>query len=109
MIENGTRTRQTSLHNRPPSGSFTRQNRNDPGLKSLALQITATFNAGTHKITAAAATFAGFRVQQLVEIAGSNKNNGFFTVVATDASTYLTLDPPPKAEGPVPGIFVRST
>jgi hypothetical protein len=100
MIETGTRRRQCILSNRPPASSQTKTLTRDVG---LATNVTAsiTFNAGTGQATAAASTFAGFSAGQVLLVEGSNTNNGYFKVSATDASTYLTLFPPPKNEGPL--------
>lgn len=107
-IEVGTRNRNNTLNAvNPTGGSNTRTLSTDPGLKSFALNITATFGSGT--ISASSGQLAGFSVGQQVIVQGTNLNNGYFTVTSTDGSTYLGLEPPPKAEGPLAGVDVRTS
>ena len=63
-----------------------------------------TFVSASGQTQAANGTFANtFAVNDPMLIEGANLNNGFFTVLALDTvnSSYLTLDPPPKDEGPI--------
>lgn len=100
MIEVGTRRRQNAVNIILPGGSQTRTLTRDVGLASN-VTASVTFNAGTGNATASAATFTNFSAGQVVLIEGTATNNGYFEVTATDASTYLTLSPKPKTEGPV--------
>ncbi len=96
----GTRAKTIQKHTHPaesaPNNALTR----DIGMSKL-VTASVTFSAGTGKATAAAGTFANFATNDQIVIIGSAANNGFYTVTATDNSTYLTLDPPPKNGGPV--------
>lgn len=100
MIETGTRTRQLPVHSRPPGGhqsaSFTR----DVGMSK---NVTGSFTFGSGEISGANGSFAAFAVNDVLLVEGTNKNNGNFTVTGLDGTNhaYLTLDPPPAAEGPV--------
>ena len=40
-------------------------------------------------------------------IEGTNQNNGYFLVTGIDAANhaFLTLAPPPKAEGPISAVI----
>lgn len=107
MIETGSRTRQNALHIRPQQGTITRSYGKDLGLSKLVNGGSLTFNAGTGQISGAASTFSGFKGNEVIEVEGTNLNNGFFSVTATDSSTYLTVDPPPKNEGPI-ATFLRT-
>lgn len=94
----GTRQRQTTLTKHPPGGSMTRTDYRDQGLTKTA---TASMTFTSTQITAAANTFANFAVGDRIDVQGTNLNNGYFAVLATDSSTYLTTDPAPKSEGPI--------
>jgi len=99
VIETGTRVRQNQMRTvRPPSERLTKSFTRDLGLASL---VTASITFSSGQATAAASTFANFKVGQAVLITGTNLNNGQFVVTATDASTYLTLQPPAANEGAV--------
>lgn len=106
MTALGTRVRQNFHNERNPQGALTKFYTRDLGM-SKNVTASTTFAAGTGKATAAAATFAAFAVGDDVVVEGTNTNNGYFHVIATDASTFITLDPPPKNEGPV-SATVRS-
>ena len=95
----GTRTT-SRASDRSETLTMTKGYTRDLGLKT---NVTAslTFSAGTGQVTAGAGTFAGFATETTVLIEGTASNNGYFVVTATDASTYLTLSPAPKNEGPV--------
>ncbi len=100
MIEVGTRSRDNTLSRNPPSGGMTRGMSRDVGMSKLA---TASMTFGSGEVSAANGTFSAFQAGDLVLAEGTNLNNGFFTVAGIDAANgaYLTLDPPPKAEGPL--------
>ena len=99
MIETGTRVRQNQLLTvDPPSTRLTKSFTRDLGLASLVSGISITFNAGTKQATAAGGTFAGFKTGQCLLVSNTVNNNGQFEVLATDNSTYLTLNPPPVTE-----------
>jgi hypothetical protein len=68
----------------------------------MSKNVTAsvTFSSATGEATATAGTFTNFDVRDSIVVTGSPTNDGYYTVLATDASTYLTLDPPPKNGGP---------
>ncbi len=68
---------------------------------STAVTASLTFNSGTAKVTAAASTFAAFKMQVPVLVENTVHNNGYYMVTATDQSTYLTLSPAPTTEGPL--------
>lgn len=101
----GTRTIATNRHLRPPGGSFRRTYSADIGMTKL---VTASLTFGGGNVTGANNTFpasgqGAFAVNDPVLVLGANSNSGFFTVLALDGTNhaFLTLDPPPKAEGPI--------
>jgi hypothetical protein len=96
----GTRSNQTVKNERMDQGQQSRFYSRDVGMsKNVAAAIT--FGGGN--LTAANGTFATFAVQDQVLVGGTNLNNGYSTVTAIDAANhaFLTVDPPPKAEGPI--------
>lgn len=99
MIETGTRKRQNNLLTVGlPETKLTKSFTRDLGLASLVSGVSITFNSGTGQATAAGGTFANFTTGQCLLIANTQFNNGQFEILATDNSTYLTLDPPPVTE-----------
>lgn len=100
MIETGTRTRQLPLHTRAPQGDLTRSFTRDVGMSKLA---SGSFTFGSNEVSGANGTFAAFALNDVLLVEGTNQNNGNFTVIGLDSvnQAYLTLDPPPAAEGPV--------
>ena len=104
MIETGTRVRQNTLTIGPPTMDLARSFTRDLGLAPLVSGVSVTFNAGTARATAAAGTFAAFKTGQCLLITNTANNNGQFEIVATDASTYIQLDPPPVTETATAGI-----
>lgn len=97
----GTRTQQSMRKERIDQGSNTRAMTSDLGMTK---NVTASITFGGGTATGANGTFTGtFAVGDPVLIDGANLNNGYFTVTALDTvnAAFLTLDPPPKAEGPL--------
>jgi hypothetical protein len=97
----GTRTRQSFQKERIDQGAATRFLNRDHGLTK---NVTASITFGSGNATGANGTFTGtFAAGDPVLVEGANLNNGYFIVTALDAvnAAYLTLDPPPKAEGPL--------
>lgn len=98
----GTRTAATLRKERIDAGSDTRSHRCDLGMtKNVTASLTFTTDG---KITGANGTFtATFAVGDPVLVQKTNLNNGYFTVTALDGvnAAYITVDPPPKAEGPL--------
>ena len=84
------------IESRGNTNSYTR----DQGL-STNVAASLTFSASTGKVTASASTVAAFGTNVPVLVEGTQNNNGYFVITATDASTYLTLSPAPTNEGPV--------
>jgi hypothetical protein len=89
---------QIELDQGAPNGSYTR----DQGMTKLIID-NFTFNAATHQITGTiAGEFSVFAVDDPLMVQFTNLNNGFYNIDAVDpAGNYLTLDPPPKNEGPI--------
>lgn len=100
--ELGTRIKATGRNNHQEGGSDTRSHTRDVGM-SKRVNVSLTFTAANGRVTGANGTFAGFVPQDPVLIQGTNLNNGAFEIFSTDAvnSSFLTLDPPPKNEGPI--------
>lgn len=103
----GTRTKQTFAKERVQQGALTKTYTRDVGMtKNVTASIT--FSAGSSQLQAANGTFnappwvAGDDI--LVE--GVNLNNGFFRITAIDSvnGAFLTVDPPPKNEGPLSAV-----
>jgi hypothetical protein len=98
----GTRTIATRRQLHPPGGSLHSSQNTDPGMSK---RVTASITFGGGNATGATNTFAppSFALWDTVEVLGANLNAGFFTVTGLDAvnAAYLTLDPPPKSEGPI--------
>lgn len=98
----GTRTLGTFRKEHPPGPSFDRTLTRDVGMtKNVTASIT--FTAGTSKLTAANGTFTGFVAGDPILVEKTNLNNGEFIVTAIDGAnqSFLTVDPPPKTEGPL--------
>jgi hypothetical protein len=98
----GTRTRQGFAKERIEQGSITLGYTRDNGMRKNVSASLTFATAGT--ITGANGTFTGtFAVGDDIMVESVNLNNGFFRVTGLDATNaaYLTVDPPPKAEGPI--------
>lgn len=65
--------------------------------------FTASYAAPLAQILGATNDFTSFALNDPILVEGTNLNNGAFTVTGLDAvnHAYLTVDPPPKSEGPV--------
>ena len=99
----GTRQRQGVQKEHPEGTAMTRTLTRDVGL-SKNVTASMTFAASpTSQIQAANGTFAAFVVGDPILIQGTSLNNGYAEVAAIDAvnHAYLTIDYPPKAEGPI--------
>jgi hypothetical protein len=107
MINSGTRTRNNLLTIAPPQGSITRTLSNDLGLSKQSGAAPFTFGSG--RVTGANGSFPGFVVGDVIQVEGTNLNNGFFTVTGIDTvnRAFLTLSPPPKTEAGT-AAYVRS-
>jgi hypothetical protein len=105
----GTRTSQNAFRSRPDQGTETRGHQQDVGMTKRKV-TTATFTASNGRITGSASDFAAFALNDPILIEGTLLNNGFKTVTGLDGGSqaYLTLDPPPKDEGPVANTLVRT-
>ena len=105
----GTRTKQTAFYSRIDQGAQTRFLQGDPGMTKL-VTASLTFAASGATITGANGTFTGtFAVNDPILVEGADLNNGYFTVTGLDTTNaaYLTVDPPPKNEGPLT-VLVRT-
>lgn len=101
MLALGSRSMQLMRKERITQGSETRTHSLDIGM-SKRVVASVTFAGST--VTGANGTFTNtFAVGDPLLVEGVNLNNGFFTVIGLDAvnAAFLTLDPPPKAEGPI--------
>ena len=101
----GTRTKFGVQHERLAQGSDTRGFTRDVGM-TKSITASLTFSAAGPTVTGANGTFTGtFAVNDPLWVeAGAFLNEGaFFTITALDEinAAYLTLDPPPKSEGPL--------
>jgi hypothetical protein len=68
-----------------------------------------TFTSATARIAAAGNGLAVFALGDPIFCWGTNLNNGHFQVTAVDpGGAFLTVDPPPKDEGPVALAGVRT-
>lgn len=100
--ELGTRRKSTGQQTHGSSRSLNTLPTRDPGAAKLAT-AALTFSAGTGKVSAANGTFSAFVAGDPVLFGGTNLNGGEFLITASDAvnGAWLSLDPPPKSEGPV--------
>jgi hypothetical protein len=108
-IREGTRTQQSFRKERVQQGSREGSLTRDVGMtKNVTASIT--FTTATKKLTAANGTFANFVAGDPIFVAGTNLNDGEFTITAIDGvnQAFLTVDPPPKNEGPLTAT-VRTT
>lgn len=98
----GTRTRQNFANSHPPQQHLEQSYTRDVGM-SKNVTASITFTASTKKLTAANGTFAAFALNDMIAVSKTNKNDGFFTVVAIDGvnSSFLTVDAPCNDEGPL--------
>jgi hypothetical protein len=108
-INLGTRSKALNRHERTDQGTDTRSRNTDHGMSKL---VTASVTFGSGQVSGANGTFAAFAVYDpiLVQSTAGSLNDGcFFTVTAIDTvnQAYLTLDPPPKAEGPL-SVTIRT-
>lgn len=99
-IELGTRIKTTASQTHSPTGDLTRGVSRDPGLAKL---VTAGMMFGGGAVSAPNGTFAAFTAGDPVRVLGTALNNGEFLITGIDATNhaFLSLDPPPKAEGTV--------
>ena len=97
----GTRNRQNFRRERAGQGSDTRSRNQDLGMAKRVVSDATFAAAGT--ITGADGDFANFSANDTIQVDGANLNNGFFNVTAIDGANraFVTVDPPPKAEGPI--------
>lgn len=97
----GTRTVAEQRKERFTQGGDTRTRNGDVGMSK---RVIASLTFGSGNITGANGTFANtFAVGDPLLVQGTNLNNGYFTVTALDGTNnaFLTVDPPPAAEGPI--------
>jgi hypothetical protein len=106
----GTRSSQNLFRSRIEQGSEGRTHQQDVGMSKRKV-TTATFTASNGRITGSNGDFAAFAVNDPILVQGTNLNNGYKTVTGLDGinQAYLTLDPPPKDEGPVANTLVRAS
>ena len=107
-VAHGTRQPYGLRKERIDQGHQTRSHTRDVGMsKNVTASITFV-GGGTNQLQAAGGTFAAFAAGDEILVENTNLNNGYFKVISTDASTQLTVDPPPMAEGPISAV-VRTT
>lgn len=94
----GTRSSQNFKAERIAGGAMTKTLTRDIGMTK---NVTASITFGSNQLLAAASTFTAFAAGDDILVEGVNLNNGLFHVISTDGSTELTVDPPPKTEGPI--------
>lgn len=97
----GTRTWQNLSRERTEGGSDTRSHTRDLGMsKRVVNSMTFTTDG---KITGSNGDFNAFALNDTILVQNTNLNNGYFTVVGLDGTNhaFVTVDPPPKAEGPI--------
>lgn len=104
----GTRVRQGVHKGRLAQGQETRSHTRDVGMSKRVIS-TITFTTDGH-VTGSNGDFTAFAAGDPVLIEGANLNNGFYEVTAIDGTNqaYIVVDPPPKAEGPVASVTVRT-
>lgn len=103
ILQLGTRTLQGQRREHPFGTGFTGTLTRDVGMsKNVTASITFV-GGGTNQLQAANGTFANFVAGDPVLVEGTNLNNGEFITTAIDSvnHAFLTVDPPPKAEGPI--------
>ena len=105
----GTRTKQNVAYQHPPETSVTSSLTRDVGMSKNVTAAITFVNSATKQLQGANGTFNAFAVDDLILVEGTNQNNGIFTVTAIDGANhaFLTVDNPPKNEGPV-NATVRS-
>jgi hypothetical protein len=99
-----TGTRQPHAHmSSHPSGRLDRGMQQDPGMTKRVVASITFVASPTSQLQAANGTFTNFAVDDIISIEGTNVNNAIRTVQGIDATnqSYLTVDVPPKTEGPV--------
>lgn len=101
----GTRTLQGQRREHPPGPSRTSGLTRDVGM-SKNVTASITFSASSQQLQAANGTFANFVAGDPIFVEDTNLNNGEFIITAIDATnqSYLTVDPPPKNEGPLSAV-----
>jgi hypothetical protein len=106
----GTRIKDSLRFERIDQGQQTRTLYRDPGMSKFLIGVSVTFVAGTSRITAANGVFANFAPEDEILVEGTNLNNGYKTVTATDAvnQAFLIVDPPPANEGPITTAIIRT-
>lgn len=104
MIEVGTRKRNNWLQGvRPQQGRQAQGYTRDLGMTKNNTGSFTFVNSVTQQIQGANGSFPSFVLNDVVLVEGTNLNNGYFTVVAIDATNhaFLTLSPGVQNEGPV--------
>jgi hypothetical protein len=98
----GTRTKVNQQHGHIQQGSMTKFYTRDVGLTT---NVTASITFTANTMTGANGTFLNtlWPVNAPIFVEGVNLNNGYFTITGLDNtnSAFLTVDPSPKAEGPI--------
>lgn len=104
----GTRTRQNLSRERADQGSDTRSHTRDLKM-SKNVTSSATFTTDG-KITGSNGDFSAFALNDTILVQNALLNNGFFTITALDGTNhaFVTVDPPPKAEGPL-SVTIRTS
>lgn len=100
-----TRSVNNFARERTDQGSETRSHTRDLGMtKRVSTSLTMT--SGSAQIAGSNGDFTAFAVNDTILVQNTNLNNGQFVVTAIDGANhaFLTVDPPPKSEGPVAGI-----
>jgi hypothetical protein len=97
----GTRKRADVQWSNPPQGKMTKFLTRDLGMSKLVSASLTFVNSTTKQVQGAASTFTNFAVGDTILVEGTNLNNGYHNVIATDTSTYLTLAASPQNEGPI--------
>jgi len=69
----------------------------------MSKNVIALLTFGGNQVSGANGTFAAFVVGDVLLVEGVNLNNGNFEVAGIDGTNhaFLTLNPPPKPEGPI--------
>lgn len=105
----GTRSRNGFEHERIDQGANTRSYTRDVGM-SKNVTDTMTFATSGATVTGSNGDFTAFGVGDPIMVENTNLNNGYFVVTGIDGTNqaFLVLDPPPKNEGPLAGVTVRT-
>lgn len=97
----GTRTRRNVAHERVSQSRPNSVTTRDVGMTKL---ISASITFGSGQLLAANNTFTSFAVGDGIVVENAPEAVcGFYTVTGIDviSATYLIVDPPPQAAGPV--------